>query len=108
MDSVRAVDVQADEERYDVVWSAGDSTRHPDPHPVVARLHRDLDGRPLDVDVVDGTLVSVELPSAGGQGQLEIRYERPRAAAGFAAVGLGVVLSVGAVGAGVLLRRRRG
>lgn len=108
VDSVRAVDVQADEERYDVVWSAGDSTRILTRIPWWPGYTATLDGRPLDVDVVEGTLVSVELPSAGGQGQLEIRYERPRAAAGFAAVGLGVVLSVGAVGAGVLLRRRRG
>ncbi|GAB3199760.1 hypothetical protein GCM10027261_30270 [Geodermatophilus arenarius] len=100
VDSVEAIDVGFEQESYRVSWSGDDArvfTRIPWWPGYVARV----DGQPVDVEVVDGTAVEVVLPAGGGEGTLEIAYERPRAGLGTVAVGAGAVLSVLALAAGL-------
>ena len=99
VESVEALDVGFEQESYRVSWSGDDArvlTRIPWWPGYVARV----DGQPVDVEVVDGTAVAVALPDGGGEGTLEIAYERPRAGLGAVAVGAGAVLTVVALAAG--------
>jgi hypothetical protein len=103
--SVEALEVAEETESYQVEWS-GDGGR------VFARIPwwpgytATLDGQPVPIEVVDGTAVAVALPSGEGSGTLEIRYERPRQTAGRAAVVLGALVTVAALGLGLAPRRR--
>jgi hypothetical protein len=104
--AVEAVEVGPDDERYTVSWAAGDDTRVLTRIPWWPGYRATLDGRELDVEVVEDTVAAVDLPADGGSGELRIWFEPPARTIGLAAAGLGGFVVLGAV-AWELVRRRR-
>lgn len=102
---LRAVTVGTDSERYDVRWS-GDTARLVTRIPWWPGYRATLDGKPLAVQVVDRAVVAVDLPRGGGSGQLRIFFVPPHHRIGLAAVVLGALVGVAAVG--IELFRRPG
>lgn len=88
---------------YEVAWTAeGD-------HRLITRIpwwpgyRVTLDGEPLDVRAVDGTLVAVDLPQGAGSGELRLSFRPPGLTAGLAAAAVGLVL----VGVALVVDLRR-
>ncbi|MEX5718147.1 hypothetical protein [Geodermatophilus maliterrae] len=101
-----ALDVGPESESYSVTWSADSDAR------VLTRTlwwpgyEATLDGRPLEVRAVDRTVIAVDLPAEGGSGELRISFSPPGRTLGLAAVAVGGLVVLGAVG-WELVRRRR-
>ena len=105
VESVAAVDVAPETETYRVSWT-GDDARLLARIPWWPGYEASLDGRPVDLEVVEDTAVAVALPDGGGSGELTISYHRPRAALGHVAVAVGAVLALAGLALGLLPRRR--
>ena len=98
-----ALAVGPEEERYAVSWTADGDRRLVTRSPWWPGYEATVDGQPLDVQVVDGTLLAVELPAEGGSGELVIGYVPPGLTAGLVAVAVG---ALGVVALAVLEDRR--
>ena len=103
--SVAAVDVMPESETYQVSWS-GDDARVLTRIPWWPGYEATVAGRPVAIDVVDGTAVAVDLPDGGGNGELVIVYHRPRALLGWITVSAGAFLVVMSVAGSLVMRRR--
>ncbi|NYJ04624.1 hypothetical protein [Petropleomorpha daqingensis] len=98
--SVEAVTVGEESESYRVSWD-GDDARLFARIPWWPGYEATLDGKPVDLQVVDRTALMVALPAGHGDGILRIEYHRPRATLGLLAVGAGAIAAVAALAAAV-------
>ncbi|MFW3171947.1 hypothetical protein [Geodermatophilus sp. CPCC 206100] len=104
--ALAAESVGTDSESYAVEWSGDGDRRLVTRIPWWPGYEAELDGRPLDVEVVDDTLLAVSLPEGAGSGQLRISFEPPGRTLGLGLVALGAVAVLGACVVEVLGARR--
>ena len=77
---------------YEVEWTADGDRRLITRIPWWPGYRATLDGEPLEVRAVEGTLVAVDLPEGGGSGELLLSFRPPGLTAGLAAAAVGLLL----------------